>query len=53
MAGTLIILITSLFMNAGANMSISNDDMAPNQIVMNTIISAASSGLLTGLVNQW
>ena len=29
-AGTLIILITSLFMNAGAIMKISNDDKSPN-----------------------
>ena len=49
MAGTLIILITSLFMNAGSSMKISDDDNSPNKIVMNTIISAASSGLLIGL----
>lgn len=29
-AGTLIILITSLFMNAGAQMEISTDDKSPN-----------------------
>ena len=29
-AGTLIILITSLFMNAGAIMKISDDDKSPN-----------------------
>ena len=52
-AGTLIILITSLFMNAGASMKISDDDKKPNQIVMNTIISAASSGFLITLMNQW
>ena len=51
MAGTLIILITSLFMNAGASMTISMDDKKPNQIVMNTVISAASSGLLIALQN--
>ena len=50
MAGTLIILITSLFMNAGASMMISHDDKEANKIVMNTIISAASSGLLIALV---
>mgnify|MGYP002631985910 CR=1 FL=1 len=48
MAGTLIILITSLFMNAGAIMDISsqveNENMS-NQIVMNSIISSASAGL--------
>ena len=53
MAGTLIILITSLFMNAGAHMSISDDDHSPNKIVMNTVISAASSGFLVALMNQW
>lgn len=52
MAGTLIILITSLFMNAGSSMRISDDNNYPNVIVMNTIISAASSGLLIGLMNQ-
>jgi hypothetical protein len=30
MAGTLIILITSLFINAGASMKISTNDMEPN-----------------------
>ena len=53
MAGTLIILITSLFMNAGAQMQISDDDERPNKIVMNTVISAASSGFLVALMNQW
>jgi hypothetical protein len=52
MAGTLIILITSLFMNAGSSMRISDNNNYPNVIVMNTIISAASSGLLIGLMNQ-
>jgi ammonia channel protein AmtB len=52
MAGTLIILITSLFMNAGSYMKISDDDNSPNVIVMNSIISAASSGLIIGLTNQ-
>ena len=53
MAGTLVILITSLFMNAGGDMKISNDDMKPNLIVMNTVISAAASGLLVTQVNQY
>lgn len=44
--GTLIILICSLFVNAGATMHISGDDKKPNQIVMNTVIASASSGLL-------
>ena len=52
-AGTLVILFTSLFMNAGAAMQISNDDKGPNQIVMNTIISAASSGFLIIIINQY
>jgi ammonia channel protein AmtB len=47
-AGTLIVLVCSLFMNAGSKMDISeqkiNEFMA-NQIVMNIIISASSSGL--------
>ena len=51
-AGTLIILITSLFMNAGTVLEISMDDKGPNLIVMNTVISAASSGLLIAIVNQ-
>jgi ammonia channel protein AmtB len=52
-AGTLIILITSMFVNAGAPLQISNDDKKPNQIVMNTVISAASGGLLISLTNQF
>lgn len=51
MAGTLIILITSLFLNAGSSKQISNDDTQPNVIVMNTVISAASAGLIIGLIN--
>ena len=50
-AGTLIILITSLFMNAGASMKISDDDMTQNKVVMNTVISAAASGLWITFVN--
>lgn len=34
-------------------MEISKNDMEPNQIVMNSVISAASSGLLIALFNQW
>ena len=49
--GTLIILITSLFMNSGAVLEISNNDKCANVIVMNTVISAASSGLLIAIVN--
>ena len=52
-AGTLIILITSLFMNAAAVTQISKDDMGPNQIVMNTVISAASSGFVVSISNQY
>lgn len=52
-AGTLIILITSLFMNAGARMRISDDDLSANQIAMNSLISAASAGLCMVLLNQW
>lgn len=36
-----------------AGLEISNDDMGPNQIVMNTIISSASSGLLISIINQF
>ena len=52
-AGTLIILITSLFVNAGAPLQISNNDKKSNQIVMNTVISAASGGLFVSLTNQY
>lgn len=52
-AGTLIILITSLFMNAGAIMTISVNDKSPNVIVMNTVISAASSGFLVAIMTQY
>lgn len=50
-AGTLIILITSLFMNAGASMQISTNDVQPNLIVMNTVVSAAASGFLVTNLN--
>lgn len=52
-AGTLVILITSLFMNAGGTMQISSDSKTPNQVVMNTVISAASSGLLIAVTTQY
>ena len=51
-SGTLLILICSLFVNAGAPLKIiGNTD--PNKIVMNTIISSATSGLLITLTNQY
>jgi ammonia channel protein AmtB len=53
MGGTLIILVCSLFMNAGAGMSISDDHAQANLIVMNTVIAAASSGLLICFLNQY
>ena len=43
-AGTLIILISSLFMNACSSL-IAYDIFEPNIVVMNTIISSASAGL--------
>jgi len=55
MAGTLIILITTLFMNAGSHMSITDEqknEFMANQIVMNTIISSASSGLYIVAMQQ-
>ena len=54
MGGTLIILISSLFMNAGAGMYISDGgiEKKPNKVVMNTVIAAAISGLLICLINQ-
>lgn len=54
-AGTLIILITTLFMNAGAKLEIlyaDNEIHTANQIVMNTIIGSAMSGLWICLNNQ-
>lgn len=53
MGGTLIILISSLFMNAGAGMYISDGGLEkkPNKVVMNTVIAAAISGLLICLIN--
>jgi ammonia channel protein AmtB len=54
-AGTLIILITSLFMNGGANGDLSRiyEENMPNAIVMNTVISSATSGLTLIIVNQY
>ena len=55
-AGTLVILITSLFVNVGSQtlaFSIGNGQTQPNKIVMNSIISSASSGLLIALTNQY
>lgn len=46
--GTLIILITGLFINGGAGGDLTSSDIiqtSPNAIVMNTVISAATSGL--------
>jgi len=45
-SGTLLILITSLFVNAGAPKQISENDIKPNMVVMNTVIASAASGLL-------
>jgi len=50
-AGTLIILLTSLFVNSGAPMEISNNDKKPNKIVMNTVIASASAGLMQVAMN--
>ena len=47
-AGTLIILITSLFIAAGMPLGLSAD-IDPNEIVMNSVIAAGSSGLLVAL----
>ena len=51
-AGTLIILITSLFMNA-CTAKVAYNIMEPNIIVMNTIIAAGASGLFIMLGNQY
>lgn len=54
-AGTLIILITSLFVNGGASGDLSNihEENMPNAIVMNTVIASATSGLTLMLFNQY
>ena len=52
--GTLIILITGLFINGGANVDlneVSNGSISPNSIVMNTVISSATSGLTLMMMN--
>ena len=51
MAGTLIILITSLFMNAGATRIIEGSrDM--EKIVMNSIIASGTGGLYVVLTQK-
>lgn len=50
-SGTLIIFITSLFMNAGAELKISEEAVQENQVVMNSVIAAASSGFLVAMMN--
>ena len=47
MSGTLIILISCLFMNGGAGKEIVYVDEfnGPNNIVMNTVIASATGGL--------
>jgi ammonia channel protein AmtB len=55
-AGTLIILITGLFINGGAGRSLTaSEDMqtSPNAIVMNTVISSATSGLTLMIMTQF
>ena len=52
-SGTLIILISCLFMNGGAagEIVMVDERNAPNNIVMNTVIASASSGLTMMLMN--
>ena len=52
--GTLFILITGLFINGGAGGAFSAEEAfaGPNAIVMNTVISSATSGLTYMLANQ-
>lgn len=54
-AGYLIILISCLFMNGGADAQIVdiNKYNSPNNIVMNTVISSASAGLTMVAMNQY
>ena len=47
--GTLIILICSLFVNAGAPLRLDENIQDPNKVVMNSVISSASAGLFTAL----
>jgi ammonia channel protein AmtB len=51
-SGTLIILITTLFMNA-CSAKIGYDIMEPNIIVMNTVIASAAAGCQVFLSNQY
>ena len=51
-SGTLIILITSLFMNACSSL-VAYDRFVPNLVVMNTIIASGSSGLCIVLRNHY
>ena len=53
-SGTIIILISCLFMNGGAANEIVmvNEKNSPNNIVMNTVIASASSGLTMMFMNQ-
>ena len=51
-AGTLMILISSLFVNAGAPLRLDVNESDPNKIVMNTVISSATSGLITALTSH-
>ena len=54
-SGTLIILISSFFMNGGAGKKIDKIDKntTPNRLVMNTVISSATSGLTQMIINQY
>jgi ammonia channel protein AmtB len=52
-SGTLMILICSLFVNAGAPLQLNDTISDPNKIVMNTVIAAGSAGLLTALANHY
>ena len=53
--GTLIILISCLFMNGGAGEKIDDFDKnsSPNNIVMNTVIASATAGLTMMTINQY
>lgn len=52
-SGTLIILISCLFMNGGAGKEIVylNEYNSPNNIVMNTVIAASTGGLTMVALN--
>ena len=52
-AGTLIILICTFFLIAGAGLGISSGDVEPNMIVMNAVISCGASGLIICFTNQF